>query len=86
MKTVEDVSSKINVKSVEGKVRTIFAVIFMLFFLVSLGYFLYNIYQIYETPVRLKTIPEIAHDAVHQFVGFQAAILSFLLFVAALKI
>ena len=86
MKTVNDISSKIDFKSAEGKARTIIAVIFMICFLISLGYFLYNVYEIYITPIELKTIPEISRDAVHQFVGFQAAILSFLLFVAALKI
>lgn len=86
MKTVKDTSSRIDFKTSEGKARTIIAGFFMICFLVSLGYFLYNIYQIYETPLRVRTVVEIAHDAVHQFVAFQAAILAFLLFVAALKI
>ena len=57
---------------------------------------MYELYQVYEDPVLcinsvdiacdINDLSNIYHSSVHELVAFQAAILSFLLFVAAYKL
>ncbi len=86
MQTLID-KSKGDTKVTERRVRVILATIFMLAFLVSLGYFIYQTWLVYSTPAdSLTNIGDIAHYIGHNLASFEAAILSFLLFVASLKI
>lgn len=86
MKTVID-KSKPDGKTVERRVRAIMATVFMICFLISLGYWGYSIYEIYDTDIiSFDTAGQVWHYAGRQFVAFEAAILSFMLFYASLKI
>lgn len=76
--------------------RYFFMFLFLIFFLISVGYWMYELYQVYEDPVfcvndliskcTVDDLSNIYHRSVHELVAFQAAILSFLLFVAAYKL
>lgn len=79
--------TKTEPRKIEKSIRFIMATIFMICFLISLGYWAYAIYEVYETDIiNIETIGEVWHYVGHQFVGFEAAILSFMLFYASLKI
>lgn len=76
--------------------RYFFIFLFLVFFLISVGYWMYELYQVYEDPVicvsdpistcTIDDLSNIYHQSVHEYVAFQAAILSFLLFIAAYKL
>jgi hypothetical protein len=71
----------------EKTVRNIFAGFFVVSLLVSIGYWLYTLYEIYETNFNsLQNAGNVWHYMKRNIVAFEAAILSFFLFVAALKI
>lgn len=87
MKTVEDTSPKFSSRKLESNIRIVISVILLIGFLISLGYWCYEIYNIYTTDIiNIQNIGEVWHYISRQFVAFEAAILSFLLFIAALKI
>ena len=86
MKTAID-KSKPDLHVIEKRARIILATIFMICFLISFGYWVYSIYEIYETDIiNLETAGAVWHYTGHQFIAFEAAILAFFLFIAALKI
>ena len=74
-------------KKIERDVRIIMASIFAICLMVSVGYLLYTIYDIYYTDLRtLEGVEEVWHYMGRNVVAFEACILSFFLFIAALKI
>lgn len=89
MKTLTDKTdlSKEKGKKIERDIRIIFASFFAICLLVSVGYLLYTVYEIYETDISsLDSVGEVWHYMGRNVVAFEAAILSFLLFVVSLKI
>ena len=89
MKTVVDRTdhSKDKGKKIERNIRIIFASFFAICLMVSIGYLMYTIYEIYITNLSsLDNVMEVWHYMGRNVVAFEASILSFLLFVVALKI
>lgn len=89
MKSEIDISdpSKEKSKKLERNIRFIFVVLFALCFMVSVGYLLYTIYEIYYTDLSsLGDVLEVWDYMGDNIVAFEASILSFMLFVMALKI
>lgn len=76
--------------------RYSFMFLFLVSLLMSIGYWMYELYNVYEDPLvcindpisecTIDDLSNIYHQSVHEYVAFQAAILSFLLFVAAYKL
>lgn len=76
--------------------RYAFMGIFLVALLMSIGYWMYEVYNLYEDPrpcvqndlanCLIDDLTNIFHDSTHGVVAFQAAILSFLLFVAAYRL
>jgi hypothetical protein len=89
MRTLTDKTdlSKDKGKKIERDIRIIFASIFAICLMISIGYLIYTIYEIYETDLSsLENVMEVWHYMGRNVVAFEASILSFLLFVVALKI
>lgn len=89
MKTLNDTTdmSKEKGKRIERKIRIILASIFAICLMISVGYLLYTIYEIYETDIKnLESVGEVWHYMGRNVAAFEAAILSFFLFVVVLKI
>ncbi len=89
MKTLTDKTdlSKEKGKKIERDIRIIFASLFAICLMVSVGYLLYTIYEIYETDINsFETAGEVWHYMGRNVAAFEASILSFLLFVVSLKI
>lgn len=89
MKTLTDKTdlSKERGKKIERDIRIIFASFFAICLMVSVGYLCYTIYEIYETDLNsLENVGEVWHYMGRNVVAFEAAILSFFLFVVSLKI
>lgn len=89
MKTLTDTTdlSKEKNKKTERYIRLGVASVFFICLLISIGYLLYTIYEIYYIDLAsLKTAMEIWHYMGRNVAAFEAAIMSFFLFVAALKI
>ena len=84
--TIEDKIE--NIFTIEFKViaQRFLVVFFLVAFLVSIGYWFYEVYYVYESNLSLKTVVEIGKVGIHSFVAFQAAILSFALLYASAKI
>jgi|TARA_R110001632_G_scaffold68930_4_gene161638 hypothetical protein len=92
---INRVNKNIDKKTI-SYIRYGFMALFLIFFLISIGYWMYELYQVYEDPVLcinsvdiacdINDLSNIYHSSVHELVAFQAAILSFLLFVAAYKL
>lgn len=87
-----------NIKSKSLYSFRVFMVFFFLIaFLISIGYWFYEIYTIYDTDIpdikfgsgfneSVNKLTQIFHEATHSQVAFEAAILSFLLMVAAYRL
>lgn len=84
--TIEDKIE--NIFTIEFKViaQRFLVVFFLVSFLISIGYWFYKVYYVYETNLSLKSVEEIGKVGIHSFVAFQAAILSFALLYASAKI
>ena len=84
--TVEDKIE--NIFTIEFKViaQRFLVIFFLVAFLISIGYWFYKVYYVYETNLSLKSVEEIGKVGIHSFVAFQAAILSFSLLYASAKI
>ena len=66
-----------NVKKI---IKNILLVVFILFFLTSLSYWLYQVYYIHSTNFTdLKTDIDILRATAHAVAAFQACVLSFLI-------
>ena len=61
-------------------------IFFTICFLVSVGYWFYEVYYVYETDLSLRTVTDIGKAGIHSFVAFQASLLSFVLIYACDKI